>query len=106
MKAKDLFALAVRLLGLLFLYHGLQALLPAISQIIDSFPHDVGEGTRMSGSFGHFIGRVVMVAWPLVVAYWLVRGAPFIIRTAYPNDSASMKEDTQIGGAVGQKTDV
>jgi hypothetical protein len=41
-----------------------------------------------------------MVGWPLLVAFWLLRGAAIIMRTAYPDAPASTKDETQIGGAI------
>jgi len=72
MKPKDIFGLAVRLLGLVFLYHGLSAL-PGIVSIIPP------------NSAGNFIGGIIMLGWPWVVAYWLLRGAPALVRLAYPD---------------------
>jgi hypothetical protein len=72
MTPKSIFSLAVRLLGLAFLYHGLEGL-PAILSLLPA------------GSFGNFVNNVVAIAWPFVVAYWLVQGAPVVVRTAYPN---------------------
>jgi hypothetical protein len=72
MTPKSIFSLAVRILGLAFLYRGLEGL-PAILSL---FP---------AGSFWNFVNNVVAIAWPFVVAYWLVQGAPLVVRTAYPN---------------------
>jgi hypothetical protein len=72
MTPKSIFSLAVRLLGLAFLFRGLEAL-PALLTI---FP---------AGSFGNFLNNVVAIAWPFVVAYWLIQGAPLVVRIAYPN---------------------
>jgi hypothetical protein len=73
MKPKDLFSLAVRILGLVFLYHGLSAL-PTL--LPTAFSRTVG---------GLFIA-VLMVGWPLLLAYWLLRGAPLLMRIAYPDE--------------------
>jgi hypothetical protein len=89
MLSKDMFKLAVQLLGLLFLYHALYAVQPALVQIIDSLPHQVGRDVRVLGSFWKFSGGLFMVGWPLLVAYWLLRGAPLIMRLAYPDPPAS-----------------
>jgi hypothetical protein len=72
MTPKSIFSLAVRLLGLVFLFRGLAAL-PSILSI---FP---------AGSFWNFLNNIVMLAWPFVVAYWLIQGAPLLVRIAYPN---------------------
>ncbi len=105
MKPKDIFSLAVRLLGLVFLYHGLQALPVAIGQIIGSFPHDLGGGFSQRVSFSGFMMGIAMSGWPLLVAYWLLRGAPFIMRTAYPDAAPNTKDEAQIGGALAHKAD-
>jgi hypothetical protein len=72
MNPKEIFGLAVRLLGLVFLYHGLSAL-PGVLSIIPL------------NSSGSFVGGIIMVVWPLVVAYWLLLGGPPLVRIAYPN---------------------
>ena len=68
MNAKEIFQLAVRLLGLAFLYHGLMY----APLILVNF------------SFWSLLPNLIMTAWPLAVAYWLVRGAPELINLAYP----------------------
>jgi hypothetical protein len=73
MKQKEIFSLAVRLLGLVFLYHGL-SVLPGVLPMIFS-----------PGSVGNFVGGILMLGWPLVVAYWLVRGGTPLVRIAYPD---------------------
>ena len=72
MKPKDLFSLAVRVLGLVFLYHGLSVLPTLLT-------------TALSRSIGSLFIAFVMVGWPLLVAYWLLRGAPLLMRIAYPD---------------------
>jgi len=37
---------------------------------------------------------IVMIAWQLLLAWWLLRGAPQIMRLAYPETSAAAKETT------------
>lgn len=54
MTSRDPFLLAIRLLGVVFLYHGLMAL------------------------------------WPLFLAQWFLRGAPLVMRFAFP-DAAAVK---------------
>jgi hypothetical protein len=71
MTSKDIFKLAVRLLGLGFLYHGLIGLPVAIPLFFSS---------AASNSFA----AVLMFGWPLLVSYWLLRGAPLLVRIAYP----------------------
>lgn len=69
MKPKELFKLAVRLLGLIFLYHGLIM-----------FP------TLFTGIFGGVTNEVVtilMFAWPMLVAYFLLRHAEQVVNYCY-----------------------
>jgi hypothetical protein len=78
MKPRDIFQLAVRILGLVFLYHGLMAL-PTIIQII------------FSGSFASVVSIVfgiLMIVWPLAVAWWLIGGAPPLMHRAYPETAS------------------
>jgi hypothetical protein len=74
MTPKSVFSLAVRVLGLVFLFRGLSAL-PELLSIFST------------GSFRNSLGIIVMVGWPLVIAYWLIRGAPLLIRIAYPGST-------------------
>jgi hypothetical protein len=75
MNPKSVFSVAVRLLGLVFLFRGLSSL-PEVLSIFST------------GSVGNFLTTAVELAWPFVVAYWLIRGAPLVIRTAYPDSEA------------------
>ncbi len=70
MTPRNLFKLAVRLLGLVFLYQGLI-----------SFP------TLFTGIFGSGANVFVMIlvlAWPLIVAFCLLRFASEITEFFYP----------------------
>jgi hypothetical protein len=88
MKPKEIFQLAVRLLGLCFIYHGLIAVPGALSEITGAFPFEIAPGVTQSMSFGRFVMGALMVAWPLLVGWWLIKGAPLIMRIAYPSDAA------------------
>jgi len=74
MTPKNVFVLAVRVLGLVFLYRGLVEL-PEILSIFST------------GSFRSSLSIIVLIAWPLVLAFWLIRGAPLLVHLGYP-DSA------------------
>lgn len=74
MTPKTLFVLAVRILGLVFLFRGLVEL-PEILSIFST------------GSFRSSFGIVVMIAWPLLLAFWLIRGAPFLVQIAFQNSA-------------------
>jgi len=71
MKPKDIFGLAVRVLGLVFLYHGLEGI-PAL--IIGIF-----------GSFSAALAMILSVGWPLLVAYVLLRYADRFASEFYPD---------------------
>ena len=96
MKPRDIFNLAVRLLGLVFLYQGLQALPPAAIQFC---------GAILNINSGAILASLVTAGWPLLVSYWLLRGAPPILCTAYPDASGSTEPETRIGNALAKKAD-
>jgi hypothetical protein len=77
MKAKDIFGLVVRLIGLAFLYQGLSAVPMAVSAFCPRFPHFV---------WTNFLPAFIMIVWPLLVSYWMVRGAPPLMRLAYSTE--------------------
>jgi hypothetical protein len=72
MKPKDIFSLAVRLLGLLFLYFGLKA----VSPLLDL-------ETIESADKSDLVNAVLPIAFNLLVAWWLIGGG-LLIRRAYP----------------------
>lgn len=90
MTEKNLFNLAVRILGLVFLYLALQAIPVAISLLFTASSADPTLTTQTSRSMNtsRIIGALVMVLWPLVLAIWLIRGAPLLMRLAYGDRSA------------------
>lgn len=80
MTHRDLFLLAVRSFGLVFLYHGLTALPTTL----------FGAFASLSGrSPLSFFGMGFMALWPLALAFWLIQGTPFATRLAYPNQAMS-----------------
>jgi hypothetical protein len=94
MKPQDILKLAVQLLGLVFLYNGLQTLPTAVIQFCAVVPNM---------NLGSMLPSLVMSGWPLAVAYWLLRGAPLIMRTAYPDPPVDTKQEKQIGGTLAHK---
>src|SRR5580698_4727156 len=70
MTPRNLFKLAVRLLGLVFLWHCLQ-LFPALF-------------AGIFGSATNAFSMLLMFVWPLVVAFCLLRFAPQITEFFYP----------------------
>ena len=72
MRPREIFQLAIRLLGLLFLYHGL-SVVPSLIQLI----------LAQSASVGTFIYTIFVIGWNLAVAWWLIGGAALLMRHAY-----------------------
>jgi hypothetical protein len=72
MKPRDIFGLAVRLLGLFFLYLGLRA----VSPVLDL------EAIENAGK-SDIINAILPIAFNLLVAWWLLGGG-LLVRRAYP----------------------
>ncbi len=94
MKAKDIFKLAVRILGLVFIYYGLTALPVAASAVVTAL---------MGAHVLSFFISLVMAGWPLAVAYWLLRGAPLLVHIAYPDTAEPSQRERE--GVCGNKVD-
>jgi hypothetical protein len=84
MKPKDIFAIAVRMIGLIFLYQGLSAVPSALANICPIFPHIFWRNVWPAS---------VLVGWPLLLAWWLVRGAPWLMKLAFPEDQLSPRHN-------------
>lgn len=80
MKPKDIFGLAVRLLGLVFLYLGLRDLAPAVKQLIDLAGT---ENPDRDDVIYAVISGPLPLAFNLVIAWWLLQ-SKLLIRWAYP----------------------
>ena len=96
MKPDTILQLAVRLLGLVFLYHGIQQVPVGLFQIFSSVP---------SGNFGGMFTGVVIAGWPLTVSFWLLRGAPFLMRIAYPEPLSGREGQAPNQGVSGQSVE-
>jgi hypothetical protein len=72
MHTKDWFGLAVRILGLVFLYHALNSLPLTIGMIL-------------GGGQAGFI-TVAQLIWQISIAIWLIRGASFLMHLAFRNE--------------------
>jgi|JI6StandDraft_1071083.scaffolds.fasta_scaffold768275_1 hypothetical protein len=103
MKPQGILQLAIRLLGLVFLYQGLQTLPVAVGAFCAAVPSLFS--TPLSDNVVRIFAGFLMIGWPLAVAYWLLRGAPLIMRIAYPETPAGPKEETRIGGAIAHDAD-
>ena len=73
MKPSDIFGLAVRLLGLVFLYLGLRG----ISLLLDL-------GAMETASKNDVLNAILPIAFNLLVAWWLLGGG-WLARRAYPD---------------------
>ncbi len=84
MKPRDIFGIAVRLLGLIFLGRGLFLAPDAADELFRGMVQ-LDPARMFSGLW--------IAGWPLLAAAWLVRGAPPLMRIAYPEpeDSAENK---------------
>ena len=69
---KDIFGLAVRLLGLVFLYFGLNA----VPQVLDF-------GGIETADKGDILNAILPIVFDLLIAWWLIGGG-LLIRRAYP----------------------
>lgn len=73
---QDIFGLVVRVIGVVFVYQGLSSVPNAVNSICPVFPHFL---------FRNIFPSLLLVGWPLLIGFWLIRGAPFLMRLAYGN---------------------
>lgn len=85
MKAHDIFGLVVRIIGVVFLYQGLSSLPNAINSICPAFPSFLPRNIFPS---------LLLVGWPLLIGYWFIRGAPFLMRVAYGKNAGAPSEES------------
>jgi hypothetical protein len=71
MDTKTILHVGFRILGLLFLYHGLLAAPRVVSVLL-----------KLSAKFQFepLLSSVLACAWPLLLAVWFLRGAPGLMR--------------------------
>lgn len=73
MKAKEIFGIIVRVVGLLALVSGLGAAYAAFGML----------------SFGRLLARALLYGIPyLLVSLYLLRGAPHLVRFSYPEEKS------------------
>ena len=72
MKPRDIFGLAVRLLGLVFLYLGLRAVTPLLDM-----------AAIETASKSDIVNALLPVIFDLAIAWWLL-GGRWLMRRAYP----------------------
>jgi hypothetical protein len=88
MNARNIFGLAIRLLGLVFLYQGLTSLPMSLGQSLHALmriPASIKDGSIISWPF--------LGLWPFVVACWLLYGAPPLMRIAFAKSSHETADD-------------
>jgi hypothetical protein len=89
---RDIFALAVRLLGLLFLYFGLSAV-PALLDL----------GAVETADKSDILTAILPILFNLVVAWWLLGGG-LLIRRAYPEGSGMFHHSSAPGAGTAPAT--
>ncbi len=75
MSARDCFQLAVQVLGLVFIYHGVMGLPMLLGVLYTAF------GSR---SMFAILQAIVSCGLPLIAGYWCIRAGNPLVRTAYP----------------------
>jgi hypothetical protein len=79
-----LFQLAIRVVGLVFLYHGLANLPGSVLGVFFALK---------AKSLAGFLGAGFTAFWPLFLAWWLIRGAPWLMRLSrLPTDGGSTSD--------------
>ena len=84
MKSKEIFSLAVRLLGLWFVYHGFTNL-PMVFETSKA---------------------LLFVIFYFGAAWWLIGGASLLVRRAYPEFGEQSPNATKISGETTPKTEI
>jgi hypothetical protein len=82
MELKHYFSLALRIIGLLALAHGLRDLVQFALLLLNY--------TNTQSSFGYYLILGLLYS---VVGIYLLRGAPLIVRFAYPTSRDSASRD-------------
>ena len=81
MEPKDYFSLALRIIGFLSLAHGLRDLLDFALMLLNY--------TSTHSSFGYYL---ILGLLYCLVGIYLLRGAPLIVRLAYPPERTTPSE--------------
>ncbi len=76
--SKEIFGLVLRVIGLAFLYQGLTAIPNAITSLAPGLRHFYWQ---------NILPAILIVGWPLLVGYWLVRRASRVMDLAYGPDA-------------------
>jgi hypothetical protein len=73
MKKQDVFEIAIRVLGLVLLYDGINGVPAAVFASCDAI---------QSMHVARLFMSLSVAAWPLLAGYYMLRGAPLIMRIA------------------------
>src|SRR5436190_7995850 len=84
MKSRDVFGVAVRIIGLIFLYQALSTVPTAVASVCPVFPHFY---------FRNLLPSLFLIGWPLLISMWLVGGAPWLMRRAYPQSDEGERSE-------------
>jgi hypothetical protein len=83
MKPRDIFRLAVRILGLIALYQAIRTIAPIWH----------GPGAAV-------MPTIFTTAGYVAAAWWLVRGAQVLVKRAYPDTDAAPPTGSEVGRGV------
>jgi len=92
MTTKDIFSVVIRIVGLGFLYQGLAFVPVAITRFCPIFPIPF-----RYLDFRSLLPSLFQIGWPLTVAWWMLRGAPWLMRLAYPQSENKTPAETSAG---------
>jgi hypothetical protein len=92
MTSKDIFSVVIRIVGLCFLYQGLAFVPVAITRFCPIFPIPL-----RYLDFRSLLPSLFQIGWPLTVAWWMLRGAPWLMRLAYPQTQSKTPAETPAG---------
>lgn len=84
MKPKDILLLAIRLLGLVFLYHGLMILSDLVPVL---FAGNILRGV---------VPILWMAGWRLCIARWLLGGAPLLMHIAFRANEPLVEQNPRV----------
>jgi hypothetical protein len=77
-----------------------RAIPAAVVVFKDALPDHFYFGMPRYANYVELLVALLMVGWPLLVTFWLVRGGHPIIRIAYPNAPAG---EPNSGAATGER---
>ena len=100
---REIFGLAIRLLGFWFLFRGLVQMPDQLQLFSGSVLRVFVLTNRGFESAAEGFGHLFVAAWPLAVAYALLRGAPALLRMTYPEAASKPDPARNDGAASGPK---